>query len=102
MKYKIKFEIDNSELSKAEIRDIKIDLLISDTDSEFDFNPLFKIPEKGERIMIGDIEWEVMGYKYSLNKNEYKVIVLIIDERIKRINTDKQLKDMINNIQFNM
>lgn len=96
MKYKIKFEIDLSGLSKQEIRDHKIDMIQSDLESlemEIDsYVGIFQmpIPKVDECIYLYGREYKVMGNKYSLDKEEYSLILVIKSKEDLKIQQDRE------------
>lgn len=96
MNYKIKFELDLSDIDKKDLqqtRDSKIEFLTSG-ESEFDISPQYKIPEKQDIILLNDKKYLVSGFKYQINKTEYKIIILVTPPNVKRIN-DSEILDEI-------
>lgn len=93
MNYKIKFELDLSDVDKKDIqqlRDIKIEFLTSGK-SEFDILPQYKIPEKGDKVLLSGKNYLVKGFRYEVSKIEYKIVALLTAPNIKKsLNEDDQ------------
>lgn len=91
MNYKIKFELDLSDVDKKDLqklRDIKIEFLTSG-ESEFNILPQYKIPEKGDEILLNDKKYLVSRFKYQISKVEYKIIVLLTPNNIKKVDNSE-------------
>jgi len=81
MKYKIKFEIDYSGLSKQEIRESKLtEVLNSDRKMmELEINPLIKIkqPEKGDIVELDNKDYRIINTKFKMESDCYTIIHLV-------------------------
>ena len=81
MKYKIKFELDYSNMSAQEIRDSKIDevLLNKNELMEMEIDPQFKLPlpKIGETVDIKGKQYGVINSKTRIDDVSYTVVYLV-------------------------
>jgi len=81
MKYKIKFELDYSEMSKQEMRDSKIkEVLSSDiVMMEMEVDPQIKLPlpEVDSIVEIDGIDYQIKSTKFRMESDCYIVVHLV-------------------------
>ncbi len=86
MKYKFKFEIDYSGMSKEDMRDAKLSILDSDVEmmeSEVDPQIKLPIPEVGSIILVGNEDYEVTNMKYKIDE-DYTIIFCLTSVKVKK------------------
>lgn len=103
MKYKIKFELDYSDLSKQEMRDSKInEILTSDkVMMEVEVDPQIKLPlpEVDSIIEIDGKDYKIKSTKFRMESDCYTVVHLVesiesVREK-QRERFEKQKKSML-------
>ena len=81
MKYKIKYELDYSDLSKEEIRDLKIKEVLSDDNEmlSIEIDPQIKLPlPKVDGIIdINGKDYQIKKIKHKIESDCYTVIYLV-------------------------
>jgi hypothetical protein len=81
MKYKIKYELDYSDLSKEEIRDLKIKEVLSDDNEmlSIEIDPQIKLPlpEVDGVIDINGKDYQIRKIKHKIESDCYTVIYLV-------------------------
>jgi hypothetical protein len=98
MEYKLKFEIDYSNMSKDKIRDSKLsEVLGGDKEMlEITIDPSIKIPLIDDVVILGDKEYKIMSNKYKIESDCYTTILLVKSiEEIERLRK-KEGDDMRN------
>lgn len=82
MKYKLKFEITYPDLDKDEIRDLKLDgVLSSDIVTEVESDqPVGQNIVKDTKIILGDVEYITTEIKYGLEKDCYVTIICVVNK----------------------
>lgn len=109
LKYKVKFEIEN--ISKAEMRNVKIDALTSNYLLEFESDSFPTIPNKSEKINICNELYIIHNVTHSYiteNSQIYHLILVSIEskksidekERLKKEKEEKEATDYFNNNDF--
>ena len=102
MKYKIKFELDYTGMSKQEMRDSKIDEVLSSDRvmMEMEVDPQIKLPlpEADSVIEIDGTDYQIKSTKFRMESDCYTVVHLVenlesVREK-KRKETKEQLKAM--------
>lgn len=100
MKYKIKFEIDYSKMNKQEMRDSKIEEVLSGEKEmlEMEVDPLIKLPlpEKGNIIDIDGVDYQIMDSKFKMESNCYTIVHLVESVEVIRRRKEEADKDMYN------
>lgn len=93
MIYKLKFEIDYSDMSKDEIRDSKLDeILESDKEMvEVTIDPSIKIPSIGDTVVLDDVDYIIRSNKTKIEKDCYTTIYLV--KSVKIIKEEKKKSD---------
>lgn len=96
MKYKLKFEIVYPGLDKSEIREMKLDGLLSDINTEVESDSPLTPPTKDDIIILGnDVEYLIVGIKHKIESNLYTIIVEVENRQHRnRMNEEKSRKDM--------
>lgn len=106
MKYKIKYELDYSDLSKEEIRDLKIKEVLSDDNEmmSIEIDPKIKLPlPKVDGIVdINAKDYQIKKIKHKIESDCFTVIYLVdsvesvrkkqMDERTRMINALANIK----------
>lgn len=96
MKYKIKFEIDYSGLSKQEIRDSKLtEVLNSDKRMmEMEIDPLITLqqPKEGDVIDLNGDDYQIMNTKFKMDSDCYTIIHLVESVEVLREKKSKENK----------
>lgn len=81
MKYKIKYELDYSDLSKEEIRDLKIKEVLSDDNEmmSIEIDPKIKLPlPKVDGIVdINGKDYQIKKIKHKIESDCFTVIYLV-------------------------
>jgi len=75
MKHKLKFEIVYLGLDKSEIRESKLDGLLSDISTEVESDSPITPPSKDDIIILGDDEYLIIKIKHKIESNLYTIIV---------------------------
>lgn len=104
MKYKFKFEIDYSDMSKEDMRDAKLSILDSDIEmmeSEVDPQIKLPIPEVGSIILVGNEDYEVTNMKYKIDE-DYTVIFCLTSVKVKNEKTRDKNNAMLNRMSAMM
>ena len=93
MIYKLKFEIDYSDMSKDEIRDSKLDeILESDKEMiEVLIDPSIKIPSIGDTVVLGDVDYLIRSNKIKIERDCYTTIYLV--RSVDNINKERELSN---------
>ena len=102
MKYKLKFEIVYPGLDKSEIRELKLDGILSDINTEVESDSPLTPPSKDDIIILGnDVEYLIIGIKHKIESNLYTIIVEVENKQRRiRINEEiskKEMEAMFNN-----
>jgi len=79
MRYKLKFEIDYSNLSKDEMRDSKLSEVLSGDEKmlEIEIDPVIKVPSIGEIVILSDKEYKILSNKYKIESDCYTTILCV-------------------------
>jgi len=79
MKYKLKFEIDYSNLSKDEMRDSKLSEVLSGNEKmlEIEINPAIKVPVVDDIVILSDKEYKILSNKYKIESDCYTTILCV-------------------------
>ena len=104
MKYKLKFEIVYPGLDKSEIRELKLDGILSDINTEVESDSPLTPPSKDDIIILGnDVEYLIIGIKHKIESNLYTIIVEVENKQHRiRINEEiskKEMEAMFNKIK---
>lgn len=100
MKYKIKYELDYSDLSKEEIRDLKIKEVFSDDNEmmSIEIDPKIKLPlPKVDGIVdINGKDYQIKKIKHKIESDCFTVIYLVDSvESVRKKQSDERTR-MIN------
>lgn len=99
MKYKIKFEIDYSGLSKQEVRESKLtEVLNSDRRMmELEIDPLIKIqqPKEGDIVDLFDEDYKIISTKFKMDTDCYTIIHLVESVNVIKEREDKEHKSQM-------
>jgi len=92
MKYKLKFEIDYSNMSKDEIRDSKLSEVLNSNKRmmEMEVNPLMTLqqPKDGDVIDLHGDDYKIMSTKFKMDSDCYTIIHLV--ESVESLNEKKK------------
>lgn len=90
MKYKLKLEITYPNMDKETIRDLKLDIISTDVITEIESDTQVSAPSKNDEITIGDIDYIVYSFKYSLDKDYYTTIVYVVNKEALQLSLEKE------------
>jgi len=90
MKYKLKFEIDYSNMSKDEIRDSKLSEVLSGDKEmlEITIDPSVKIPVVDDIVILDDNEYKILSNKYKIESDCYTTILCV--RSLKEVEKERQ------------
>lgn len=100
MKYKLKFEIDYSNMSKDEIRDSKLSEVLSGDKEmlEITIDPSIKLPSIDDVVILGDNEYKILSNKYKIESDCYTTILCVRSleevERERKTSFDSKINAM--------
>lgn len=79
MKYKLKFEIDYSNMGKDEIRDSKLSEVLSGDEEmlEITIDPSIKVPGIDSTVILSDKEYKIISNKYKIEYDCYTTILCV-------------------------
>lgn len=92
MKYKLKFEIKYPSLEKDVIRDMKLNSILSNVNTEIYSDQPMNSPLRNDIIILGDIEYIVSNIKYKLDDEQYTIIVDVVDSKMKKLMDIKKIQ----------
>jgi hypothetical protein len=107
MKYKLKFEIVYPNIGlnmwkegmplddKGIMRDMTLQLILSNTDMEVESDHPISTPSKEDIIILGDTEYVINRIKHKVDKDLYLTIIEVENSEIKKIKAEK--KEMLFN-----